>query len=157
MARRERPLIEPGRVLHEYSPAEASELAERWLAAFAANGFGTGSRDYLWHVFSFEATPALSKAKAQEQYELESSAEYVVLSDDRDVAFVTDRRPTASSLSDWFVFPPNMAWTIAFTHEDGLLGPYFARHPMHAALDLENQALLKKKLALEDAKQRGWA
>ncbi len=157
MGRRDRPLIEPGRILRECSPAEASELAERWLAVFAANGFGTGSRDYLWHVFSFEATPALSKAKAQAQYELESSTEYVVLSDDRDVAFVTDQRPCASSLSDWFVFPPNMAWTMAFTHEDGYLGPYFARHPAHAALDLENEALLKKRRDLEHARQRGWA
>lgn len=157
MVRRDRPLIQPGRVLREYSRAEAAELAERWLAVFAANGFGNGSRDYLWHVFSFEATPALSRAKAQEQYELESSTEYVVLSDDRDVAFVTDQRPSVSSLSDWFVFPPNMAWTMAFTHEDGWLGPYFARHPAHASLDLENRALLKKKLALDDAKQCGWA
>jgi hypothetical protein len=168
MTRRERPLIEPGRLLREYTPVEAAALAAQWLAVFGANGFGSGSREYLWHVFSFAAFPVLSLKEARDQYELETCAEYIVLSDDKDVAFLTDQRPTASSLSDWFVFPPNLAWTMAFTHEDGWLGPYFARHPQYAALNAKNLALLDKQHAdeqarlrkqgeIEIAKKRGWA
>ena len=28
--------------------------------------------------------------------------------------------------SDFFVFPPNLLWTMSFTHEQPDLGPYFA-------------------------------
>ena len=164
----DRPPVAPGRVVLAYSRAEAADLAEKWLAAFAGDASAPGMRRYLWHIFSYESTPALSLGPACDQYALETAAEYVVLSNERDVAFVTDQRPTASSLRDWFVFPPNMAWTMAFTHEDGWLGPYFVRHPQYATRNAENQARLKKQreadqaLArkqreIEDAKKRGWA
>ena len=29
--------------------------------------------------------------------------------------------------ADAYVFPPDLAWTMVFTHEDGWLGPYFSR------------------------------
>jgi hypothetical protein len=157
MARTNRPLIEPGRVLREYPREAAAELAERWLRAFAAGASAPGMQRFLWHVFSYQAAAALRLGEARDQYEREACAEYVVLSNERDIAFVTDQRPTSSSLRDWFVFPPNMAWTMAFTHEDGWLGPYFARHPQHAALDAENKALLKKRHESERARDRGWA
>ena len=156
MARNDRALIEPGRVLREYSREEAASLAEQWLAVFAADASAPGMRRYLWHIFSYGSAPALALGEAREQYELETCAEYVVLSNERDVAFVTDQRPTASALRDWFVFPPNMAWTMAFTHEDGWLGPYFARHPKHAILSVDNATRLKKQREIENAKQRGW-
>ena len=150
------PLIEPGQVLREFSPAQARELATQWLAVFAANGRAPGTSRYRWHVFSYGSTPALALAGARRQYELESCAEYVVLSNERDAAFVTSERPTASSLRDWFVFPPNLAWTMAVTHEDGWLGPYFAKHPDYESLNAENRAQLRKRREADLARERGW-
>ena len=170
MARiRATPGIELGRILHEYSPTETNALTEQWLAAFAPNGFGQGSRQYLWHVFSFGATPALEGAQALAHYERKGCARYVVLANDRQrkKAFLTDSRPVRSTLEDWFVFPPNLAWTMAFTHEDGWIGPFFALHPEHARLDADNRAELGREQArsrseelkqreIEKARRRGW-
>lgn len=157
-----------GEVLHEYSRAEALELAERWLAAYAANGFGTGSRQYLWHAFSFAATPALEGAPALARYEQQACARYVALANDRKTAFLTATRPVQSLYQDWLVFPPNLAWTMAFTHEDGWIGPFFATHPDHVRLDADNRAELaraqaardaaaRKQREVEEARRRGWA
>jgi hypothetical protein len=92
-----------------------------------------------------------------QQYKRQVGVEFVVLSNDRKLAFVTELLPESSSLTDYYVFPPNLAWTMAFTHEDGWLGPYFARHPDFAKLEAENQHKLQKHRQAEAARQKGWA
>jgi hypothetical protein len=152
-----RPLIAPGNVLRQFSEAEASVLAAGWLAIYGKNRHGANTKAYLWHVFSGARYPSASGADAVEQYKQQVGREFVVLSNDRKLAFLTERLPEASSLADYYVFPPNLAWTMAFTHEDGWLGPYFARHPGYAKLNAENQAKLQKHLQAEAARQKGWA
>jgi len=154
--KRDRPLIEPGRVTHEYARPEAAALGEQWLGVFAANGFGSSSRQYLWHALC-GAPLALAGEDALARYDLQACDEYVVMSNDCKVAFRTDQRPTRSCLSDWFVFPPNLAWTMAFTHEDGWIGPLFAVHPDYQRLNAANLARIEKRREVENAKQRGWA
>lgn len=44
----------------------------------------------------------------------------------------------------------------AFTHEDGWLDPYFAKHQQWENLELENKFKLKKLRQKELAKQKGW-
>ena len=56
---------------------------------------------------------------------------------------------------DYCVFPANLAWTMAFTHEDGWLGPYFARHPDYEALT--RQAARQQLAAARKAQQLEWA
>jgi hypothetical protein len=157
-----------GDVVREYSRAEAQALADQWLAVYAANGTGPGSRRYLWHVFSYGTTPALEGADALARYAQQACAQYVALSNDRKSAFLTTTRPERNLYQDWFVFPPNLAWTMAFTHEDGWIGPFFATHPDHARLDAHNRAELarseqeraaraRKDLEIERARKRGWA
>jgi hypothetical protein len=148
--------FEPARVVHEYSRTETLELAERWLAIYAANGFGTASRQYLWHVFCAGRTPALEGDQALARYEVQASPQYIALANDRKRAFLTDTRPVRSRMEDWFVFPPNFAWTMAFTHEDGWIGPFFSTHPDHDRLEAENRALLRKQHEIEQARERGW-
>lgn len=93
---------------------------------------------------------------AQAQYETHIAPEYIVLSNDRDVALVTDVRPVQSSLRDYLVFPRNLAWTMAFTHEDGWLGPYFTRHAMFATLNAANIAQVQKAREADAARLKGW-
>lgn len=160
--KRQRPAIavEPGRVLRELTPEQVSEYLARWLACFGAGGAGVNMRVYMWHVFSAERYPSASGVPAKEQYARHEAGEYVVLSNARDEGFVTDLRPQACALSDWFVFPPNLAWTMAFTHEDGWLGPYFAKSPAYERLNADNQAQLHKAVAKAKAAERalreGW-
>lgn len=61
---------------------------------------------------------------------------------------------------DYCVFPANLAWTMAFTHEDGWLGPYFAKHPDYSKLIAQEAELhsirQRKNREIKRAKQNGW-
>ena len=128
----------------------------QWLEVFGPDRFGTGSSAYLWHVFSYDRYPSVSGTEAENEYDTRCAVESVVLSNERDVAFTTQERPVSCSLRDYLVFPRNLAWTMAFTHEDGWLGPYFARHPTFDQLDKANVAALEKAGAAESARLKGW-
>jgi hypothetical protein len=45
---------------------------------------------------------------------------------------------------------------MAFTHEDGWLGPYFARHASYQGLNAENLAKILKAKKAEEARLKGW-
>ena len=149
-------LVAPGNVIRQFSEVEAEHLAEEWLAVFGHNRQGANTKAYLWHVFSGARFPSIAGEAAVEQYKRQTGAEFVVLANDRRLAFSTELLPESSSLSDYLVFPPNFAWTMAFTHEDGWLGPYFARHPSFERLNEANQAKLKKVREKEAAQRQGW-
>ena len=148
--------IRPGAVIRQYAEAEAQALATEWLAVFGANAHTVNTNAFLWHVFSADCYPNISGAAAIDAYQQQSGVEFVVLSNDRTVAFVTDTLPESSSLSDYYVFPPNMAWTMCFTHEDGLDGPYFARHPKWEQLDQINQSASQKSREKAAARRKGY-
>jgi hypothetical protein len=148
--------IRPGTVIRQYAEAEAQALANEWLAVFGANAHTVNTNAFLWHVFSADCYPSISGAAAIDAYQQQSGVAFVVLSNDRTVAFVTDKLPESSSLSDYSVFPPNMAWTMCFTHEDGLDGPYFARHPKWEQLDQINQSASQKSREKAAARRKGY-
>ena len=141
--------IKPGNVLRVLPALEASALADAWLEVFAKNRRGTNTKAYLWHIFSANRYPSAAGKEALAQYELQ-------ISSDRDFAFVTDQRLTNCHLSDWYVFPENFAWTMAFTHEDGWLGPYFARHERFSELNRDNEMKIRKAREAEAARLKGW-
>jgi hypothetical protein len=149
-------LIGPGTVVREFSAKEASLLAIQWLEVFGNDRHGVNTKAYLWHAFSGNRYPNSALDRAVVDYEQQQAHEYVVLSNDRDVAFVTDVRAGQSSLIDWLVFPPNLARTAAFTHEDGYLGPFFAKHPLYDQLNAANLAKLQKAREKESARLNGW-
>jgi len=148
--------IEPGHITRRHSEAEADELLTQWLGVFGRNRHGVNSNTFLWHIFSGDKYPNVSGAEALTQYKQQQAPEYVVLSNDRKVAFATDLLPERCSLHDYYVFPRNLAWTMALTHEDGWLGPFFARHPSYAVLNDANLASLKKAQQAEAARLKGW-
>jgi len=144
-------------MVRELSRSEVAGAVERWLACFGKHSDGIHADQYLWHVFSYERFPSVRAEAAKAAYALHEAHEYVILSNDRDRGWVTDIRPAQCPLSDWFVFPPNLAWTMAFTHEDGWLGPFFARHPDHERLNAENAAQIRKARETASARLKGWA
>jgi hypothetical protein len=151
-----RPLVQPGSITRHYNEVETASLLAAWLEAFGKERQGLNTKDFLWHIFSANKYPNVAGAEALVQYKQQEESQFVVLSNDRKVAFATDVRPEECSLSDFYVFPENLAWTMAFTHEDGWLGPYFARHQAFARLNVANLAKLKKLREMEAAKQKGW-
>jgi hypothetical protein len=149
--------VGPGQIVRQLTRLEISESVGRWLDCFGKDRFGVNARAYMWHVFSYERYPSLSGQAAQREYEQHEAPEFWVVSNERDEGFVTDLLPQSCSLRDWIVFPVNLAWTMVFTHEDGYLGPYFARSPAYASLNAENQTRVGKARSAARARDMGWS
>ena len=82
--------------------------------------------------------------------------EYIVLSNSNELAIETKKLPVNCNLSDYYVFPKNLAWTMAFTHEEGWYGPYFAKHPEYDLLTERNLMRIQKNKEMQMAKENGW-
>lgn len=149
-----------GRTIRRFSEQEARQLVGEWINVYAKSAEGANIEAFLWHTFSSGAFPSVCKREAQLRYAEQVAPEIIVLSNDRVSALLTDSLPTQCSVSDYLVFPRNLAWSMAFTHEDGWLGPYFAKHPRHEALVAENirssRDMQRKALESERAKREGW-
>lgn len=157
MTRRPKPLdVTPGAILRQYSDEEVAACVAKWLDVFGHDRLGVNAKAYLWHIFSGGRYPSLGGNDALAEYKRCAAPEYVVLSNGRDIAFETNLLPIACSLSDWYVCPRNFAWTMMFTHEDGWLGPYFARHKDFVKLNDANLKRLQKAAEAEAAKLKGW-
>jgi hypothetical protein len=142
--------------LREFTKDEVASLVQQWLEVFARDRKGMNTNAFMWHVFSGSRFPALEGEQARVEYLRQVCCEFVVLSNDRHAAFLADTRPEDRPFSDFYVFPPNLAWTMAFTHEEGWLGPYFAQHPNYADLNPANVARVKKQEEIAHARSRGW-
>lgn len=153
------PDVTPGQVLQRFTKQEALAWAERWIAVYAQDAFGANIKAYLWHTFCAGRYPSVCLQEAEELYRQQTATDIVVLSNDRRSGLITDALPDLH-YTDCCVFPTNLAWTMAFTHEDGWLGPYFAKHPDYAKLvaqDVERHRARKQKaLEIERAKREGW-
>lgn len=149
-----------GRIVRRFTEQEARQIVGEWIDVYAKNPAGAHSEAFLWHTFSSGAFPSVCKREAQRHYAEQVAAEIVVLSNDRVSALLTDSLPTQCSVSDYLVFPKNLAWSMAFTHEDGWLGPYFAKHPRYDSLVSENirrsRDMQRKAMGAERAKREGW-
>jgi hypothetical protein len=151
--------ISPGAVLRSFDEQETRQWSEKWMAVYVGHTLVSGIRRYLWHTFSAGNYPAVTGAEAERLYESHQGQEILVLSSDRGAAVLTNALPTWCSLMDYCVFPPDLAWTMAFTHE-GWLGPYFAMHSNYEAMmEKAKQKQLvadRKALELSHARQKGW-
>ena len=148
--------IKPGAIGKRFSCEEAMSLAIAWLEVFGRKP-APNMAQYMWHVFSYGAFPSLRGKAALDAYAAVASLDFVVLSNQRDQALISDQKPTWCSLRDYYVFPKNLAWTMAFTHEDGWLGPYFAAHPKFETLQEENLKRIMKVRQAAEARRRGWS
>lgn len=148
--------IAPNTVTRRLNAEESKQIAIEWMSTFGSNCGSIDSDSFLWHVFSGGCYPCLSGEAAREAYAKEVAASYLVLSNSRNSALVTTERPIHCSDFDWYVFPPNFAWTMAFTHEEGWLGPFFARHPLYDQLNRENFKVLRKAEQAAVARRKGW-
>lgn len=152
--------IKPEGILQTYTKAEAQQWVERWRGVYASGEHAPGLARYLWHTFSWGAYPSVSGEEAEQLYAAHRYSDVIVLSNDRKTAFRSVSLPVSERVIDFYVFPPDLAWTMAFTHEDGWLGPYFAKHPDYETMveKAKEQRLAadRKAKELERAKQNGW-
>ena len=148
------------RILRRFTEQETRQILGEWKDVYARNAEGAKIEAFLWHTFSSGAFPSVCQREAELRYAEQVASEIVVLSNDRVSALLTDSLPTQCSESDYLVFPKNLAWSRAFTHEDGWLGPYFAKHARYDALVAENirrgRDMHRKAREAERAHREGW-
>lgn len=149
--------VGPGKVLRRLTSEQSKQLCGQWEHAYPADREGIHIEQFMWHVFSFRRYPSVARAAALAEYEKQEAPEYLVLANDKDEGLITDLRPTTASIADYLVCPLNWAWTMAHTHEDDNLGPYFAVHCDYDWLRAANVKGMRKRREAELAKQRGWA
>jgi hypothetical protein len=142
------------------SPRETATFIEQWTQVFCKNKQGANTKAYLWHIFSDARYASSVGDVALQRYKEHQAPEYIVFSNDRVTAWLSRDLPEDIDQLDYYVSPRNLAWTMAFTHEDGWLGPYFAEHPDYERLNKKNiERLLddeRKRKEMELARQKGW-
>ena len=123
-----------GAELHELIDRERWQEMQSWREVFAApyhNETGKWKRGkYEWHIFSFNHTPSISGEKALTRYQAQPVEKYYVVPEGGILTAylcVGGRLPNLRLLlEDIYVWPDDLSWTMAFTHEmDVWLGPYF--------------------------------
>lgn len=147
--------VKPERLLKIYDSSEVQAIEKKWIDAFCRNKLGLNIKQYKWHIFCGEGYPCVEGDLAEAAYKEHESAAYIVMSEDGE-AFLTDERPSDINCTDAYVFPENLSWTMAFTHEEGWMGPYFAKHKSYALLEEKNKYRIEKQKQIEMAKKNGW-
>lgn len=137
-------LVDYGVVEHE----EAMRVAQQWLSVFCPHRrtFDGIIKDktYLWD----ELQSCWQNAEALRRYQELEALNYYIMPDcfgaPGHEMLITNIKPSANThRQDFHVFPKNLAWSMAFTHEDGWIGPKFFEHPDYHALNQKNKAALK--------------
>lgn len=108
---------------------------QRWRTVFAKElHAATGNwvlHNIDWHVFSYEHHKSKTGGAAWSEYRRLAPCSFVVLSAEsrQTFGFSCEGKPPdrLKALIDVIVAPPSMEWTMVFTHEEPVFGPYFAR------------------------------
>ena len=159
---KKKPLIEllEKSVIKELSHDNEIHMMELWEKSFCNISKSDKETIYLdqfkWHIFSYEKHPALEGDDAIGEYNKQIAREFYVIPEPppyhQEKAFITNTLPDANlanELIDFYVFPKNLAWTMAFTHEYAWMGPYFAKHQNYDKLNAKN-------IKSVEAKESGW-
>jgi hypothetical protein len=113
---------------------EVWEWQRRWRAVFAKELHNSTGKwvfnDFDWHVFSFAHHEAKAGDAAWAEYRALAPCNFVVLSGESRVTFgftCVGKPPDRLKPGlDVLVAATSLGWTMAFTHEESLCGPYFA-------------------------------
>ncbi len=128
-------LHEQGLTAERLSRSEATEAWRQWRETFASAVKGATGRyvhlGFHWHAFSYGFTYAVARDEAHAAYlavwSTSGEQELLLLpeQDSRLAWRCMAPKPLELTGSECLVRPPGFEWTMAFTHEDGLFGPYF--------------------------------
>jgi hypothetical protein len=123
------------------SPSEAEAARDNWLQHFARNVKKEKGvwiwNDYRWHGFSFELEPCVAGLDALAKYQSQYPARFFVFDEDGEWCYVCERGryPDLSVCEDdMYVSHHNMKWTMAFTHEQPGIGPFFAERARNKSI-----------------------
>lgn len=132
---------------------DALKIAHSWLSQFCKHRTSfkgiLGGKNYLWDEIHSEH----QNKEALLQYERHLAPSYILIEDNfgqhEKIVFVSKTKPSGNpKLSDFHVFPKNLAWSMAFTHEDGWIGPKFFKHTEYQALNKQNEKSIAQMQSL---------
>jgi hypothetical protein len=118
-------------------------IAQQWLSVFCKHRTTfrgiRGGKSYLWD----EIHSDWQNQEAVGKYGGHFAPSYYLMPDNfgefKKEIFVTRTKPSGNfKLLDFHVFPKNFAWSMAFTHEDGWIGPKFFKHDNYLQLNKNN-------------------
>ena len=124
-------LLQRGVTFTSLDLSAARAFDQRRLATIAASR-SPEPRAQRWHVFSFHRYPSLEGAAALSAYLGQWSAPFYVFNEALDFCALCDAQPypdLSELRCDIYVTHQNLKWTVAFTHEQPHLGPFFAQQP----------------------------
>lgn len=85
--------------------------------------------NYRWHGYSFRVQPCTSGKEAIESYKRQANSPFYVFNESLSYCALckAEEYPDLSSLQrDIYVAHHKLKWTMAFTHEQPQIGPFFA-------------------------------
>ncbi len=141
------------------SQEQTQQINKQWLQTFGKSVGSGGARGYKWQVFEEKLYSAIEGEAAKQLYFQQKAADYIILPNNiaLEQAVIIDQLPDLTDFyEDYCVFPANMAWTMAFTHEVGWIDPFFAKHKDYQKRVAENACLIQKKQEIAAAKGKGW-
>ena len=115
---------------------EQHDLLQAWREIYAAPYDDVKGRwklsQFEWHVFGYGYTRALNGERAVAAYLDQNSPSLVIIPEDARLTAVKLRQGLVPDLrrleNDVYVWPDDLSWTMAFTHEESIgLGPFFSR------------------------------
>jgi hypothetical protein len=131
-------------------PIEAVETAHKWLKLFCPErkSFKRDSSESMCLFDSIEG--AVYGEKAIEEYSKHDALQYLIMDDVLDPSspeiFLSSQKPIYDTyLTDFHVFPKNMAWCMSFTHEDGWIGPLFTKNSAYTSLQKKNKQAVEAR------------
>lgn len=128
----------------------AMKLALEWHRTFCPNLIEWAEKRPK-RGFRWERVTLVDSAgdDALKDYSLQYARTYFIMPEmfgyKEQVLYQTDEKPEFRGRMDFYVFPKNMAWSMAFTHESGWLGPYFLKHKDYQRLQKKNVEALNAR------------
>jgi len=128
-------IVAAGGIAHKIHAAEGKSLMEQWRQVYSSQvkrRTGKWVYDGLdWHTFSWEFSPSKLGEEALQLYKKQTATEVIVIpAFDEIIAYtcVGCCPPDFSEMfMDLYVFESSLNWTMAFTHEQPEIGPYFCK------------------------------
>ena len=117
----------------DLSKEAAEQFSEQWLRIFAPlvkkeHGIYIYRR-FRWHAYSHRLQPCMDGEEAIKKYRRQPTSPFYVFNESLSYCALckAEEYPDLSGLhTDVYVTHHKMAWTMAFTHEQPQIGPFFA-------------------------------
>jgi len=114
----------------------SATLNQRWLEQHCSNVKAQTGKwiygGYRWHAYTWGFEQAVSGDEAWERYRSKEQSTYLIFFEHSGHIFdcVGPRCPDLGILSDdLYVFPPDLHWTMIFTHEESTgIGPFYVEN-----------------------------